>query len=261
LTISVKQPFEGQRVKSWIGLRSTVSDPSLVRSVEYVIDGRSWSPPLVGTAPPDFWKPWQSKTIANGAHTIVARATLTDGAIVQSPTRNFTTANGSRSDDSRTPAGGTTQAAVPASADASVVASRPRQSFGSGPSLRVGGAPAARSYLRFDLRGVRSKVTSATLRLYARTGSRGGFVVRSVSASTWGERTTWRRAPPLSGSRVASGPVKSGEWTAVDVTRLIKSGRLVGLALASRSKAAMVFASSEAGAHRPQLLVRTAGAR
>jgi hypothetical protein len=76
-----------------------VSDPSKVRNVEYVIDGRSWSPPLVGTAQPDFWKPWQSSTIADGAHTIYARATLTNGAVLQSPQRSFTTANGG-SDDS-----------------------------------------------------------------------------------------------------------------------------------------------------------------
>jgi hypothetical protein len=99
VTITVKQPFEGQRVRSWIGLRSTVSDPSKVRSVEYVIDGRSWSPPLIGTVPPDFWKAWQSRAVANGPHTIVARATLTTGEIVESPVRNFTTANKPRVDD------------------------------------------------------------------------------------------------------------------------------------------------------------------
>lgn len=258
LTISVKQPFEGQRVRSWIGLRTAVSDPSKVRSVDYVIDGRSWNPPLVGTAGPDFRKAWQSKTIANGAHTIVARATLNDGSILQSPVRNFRTANGTSDDTARTATG--SQATVSASADVSVVSSLPARSLGNSPRLLVDSAPVARSYLRFDLRGVR-KVTKATLRVYATTGSNAGFVVRSMTASRWSERTTWRNSPAPSGSGVASGAVKAGAWTLVDVTRFVRSGRLAGLVLTARSGAGMVFASSEAAAHRPQLLVETRAGR
>jgi hypothetical protein len=235
LTISVKQPFEGQRVRSWIGLRTTVSSPSQVRSVEYVIDGRSWSPPLVGTAQPDFWKPWQSSTIANGAHTIVARASLTNGSTVQSAVRRFTTANGSSSSSTNRTTSGS-QTAVSASADSTVAANR---TTGVAQTLVVDAAPVMRSYLRFDLRSLRGKVRSAKLKLYVRTGSRAGFMVRAA------------------GARVASGPAKSRAWKVVDVTLLVKPGRVAGLVLTTSSRSGLVFASSEARGKGPKLMIQT----
>jgi hypothetical protein len=56
---------------------------------------------------------------------------------------------------------------------------------------------------------------------------------------------------------VRSGPVRSGAWTIVDVTRLVRSGRLAGLVLTTSSRAGLVIASSEARAQQPQLLVAT----
>jgi hypothetical protein len=209
-----------------------------VRRVEYVIDGASWSPPLVGTAQPDFWKAWQSSTIANGAHTIVARATLTNGSTIQSAVRRFTTANGSRG-STRSPAG--SQRAVSASADVSVAANRAT----GGSTLVVDGAPVTRTYLRFDLRNVRGSVSSAKLRLYVRSGSAAGFRVRAAP---------WRKAP-ASGAGVASGAARSHTWKVVDVTRLVRAGRQATLVLTTSSRAGLVLGKT--GAQRPQLLVRT----
>jgi hypothetical protein len=92
-----------------------------------------------------------------------------------------------------------------ASADVSVVANRPDRSFGLSPNLVDDRAPAARSYLRFDLGGLRGRMLRATLRLYAKTGSPAGYAAR--------------------------------------------------VALTAQSAAGMVFASSDARAHRPQLIV------
>jgi hypothetical protein len=122
-----------------------------------------------------------------------------------------------------------------ASADVSVVANRPDRSFGLSPNLVVDRAPAAHSYLRFDLGGLRRRVLRATVRLYAKTGSPAGYVARLAQASTWSERTTWRTAPAPRGSRIASGPVTSGMWRGVDVTRLIKQRRVAGLVLTAQS--------------------------
>lgn len=70
-SIAVTQPFEGQVVSGWIGLDVDVSDPDGVSRVEYYVDGK-----LVAydDTPSDFGEPWDSRKVANGQHSIVARA-------------------------------------------------------------------------------------------------------------------------------------------------------------------------------------------
>jgi Bacterial Ig domain len=181
--VSVRQPFEGQRVRSWITLRSTVSDPARVQRVEYLIDGRPAN--LIGTVRPDFPKSWQSSTVRDGAHTLVARATLIDGSVRESATRRFTTSNGRSA------------SAQSAAAVQVLYAAGSRR-------LVVDRSPVTRARLRFATPG--SSVTRATLRIYVRDGA-GRFVVRAGTASA------------------TSKPVRARAWTTVDVTRLVRSGR------------------------------------
>jgi hypothetical protein len=173
-----------------------------VQRVEYLVDGRSAN--LVGTARPEFPKSWQSSTSRNGAHTLVARATLIDGSIRESATRRFTTSNG-RS----------------ASAQ-SAAAVQVRYAARSSRSLVVDRSPLTRARLRFATPG--GGVARATLRLYVRTGT-GRFVVRAGTGAA------------------ASRPVRARAWTTVDVTRLVRSER-TRFVLSAAGPTRIVFAGT-----------------
>jgi hypothetical protein len=68
--------------------------------------------------------------------------------------------------------------------DAYVFESKPSQNFGSSTALRADGSPIMRSYPRFDLSGVSSPISRATLRLYAQSAHRTGYEVRPVADSS-----------------------------------------------------------------------------
>ena len=132
---------------------------------------------------------------------------------------------------------------------------------GSRTSLRVDASPVVNSYLRFDVQGVGSGVTSATLRVLASNNQNKGYEVYGVASTTWGETTTtFANAPAISPTRIAaSGRVFAATWTAVDVTSLVAGNGLISLALTTPSNTALGLASREAGANAPQLVVITSG--
>lgn len=136
---------------------------------------------------------------------------------------------------------------------------------GLAPILRVGGPAADRAYLRFDLRR-RGGIRRAVLRLTVLRGSGRAIVVRRIGAGTWGEcLTTGADAPPVVGAgvraRVAPGP----GTREIDVTRLVRGGGVVGLALTAPSGSPVEIASRERADGAPRLEItgggRPAGAR
>lgn len=140
-------------------------------------------------------------------------------------------------------------------ADAYVTPRGPRRNYGSARKLLVGGAPAARTYIRFNLRALTGNVTRATLRLYAVRASATGFGVHSVGRAPWTERTiTFRSAPSLN-DRVgrSARATKPGKWATVDVTKAVRGGGTLSLALTSFGTRAGAFASRESG-RGPRLL-------
>jgi len=85
-------------------------------------------------------------------------------------------------------------------ADAFVSARSPERNFGSLPTLRIGGAARARSYVRFTLpQPPRAGGPAIRLHLYATSGSRAGVAVRLVRrGGGWRERSiAAASAPPL----------------------------------------------------------------
>lgn len=142
-----------------------------------------------------------------------------------------------------------------ARADAYVRADLPRSNFGRRLVLRADAAPRMRSYLRFDLRGFAGPVDRAVLRVWSGSRSARGFRVRAVRNRAWRERSISYASAPRLGLRArSSGPIRRG-WTSVDVTSLVRAGRLLTLALTSPSRAGLRLASRESGARAPQLVV------
>jgi hypothetical protein len=143
-------------------------------------------------------------------------------------------------------------------ADTYVDASNPGANFGLSTQLRTDASPDVLSYLRFNLSGLGPNVVRARLRVYANSGNAIGYDVRGVSDNLWSETTTTYDSKPAVGGVVgSSGPVTGGTWTEVDVTPLVTGNGLVSLAMTSGSSTATGYASHEAGANAPVLLVDT----
>jgi acid phosphatase type 7 len=144
-------------------------------------------------------------------------------------------------------------------ADASVRADQPGTSYGRLSSLRVGARPAARAYIRFRPRGLRGRVVrSATLWVYVTGRAWRGVEARPTGASGWSERRlTWRKRPSVDLPAVGRISAARGRWKRLDVTTLVHADGVVELALLSRSRAAVLLASREAGRRRaPRLHLR-----
>ncbi len=143
-------------------------------------------------------------------------------------------------------------------ADATVRESIPNTNYGRSTQLRIDSSPVIRSYLRFDVQGMGSPVTKATLRVYANSSSSAGYKVYKVSDTSWNEATiNFNNAPALGGMLGAVGAFSGGKWTTVDVTSLITANGMISLALVGINSTAVSLASRETGANAPQLVVTT----
>jgi acid phosphatase type 7 len=137
-------------------------------------------------------------------------------------------------------------------ADSSVRADRPRTSYGRLSSLRVGGRPAGRVYLRFRIRGLRGRlVRSASLWVYVIGRDWRGVEARPAGPGAWSERRlTWRSRPSVGRPAVGRIAAARGRWKRVDVTTLVHANGTVEIALTGRSRRAVLLASREAGRRR-----------
>ena len=111
------------------------------------------------------------------------------------------------------------------SADLSVKAAFPTTNWGTSPNLHVDGVtnPAQQSYLRFTINGIAGVVQSATVRLYAYSGSYNGPAIYSGS-SNWSEYAiTWNNRPVLLGSPVDNkGFIADNTWVEYNVSSLLR---------------------------------------
>jgi hypothetical protein len=146
-----------------------------------------------------------------------------------------------------------------AAADANTRSDQPTKNYGTSSSLESDGYPVKRTYLRFDMQGLDTAVTKATLRLYTKYSiSTSGLEVRSVADSGWGETTLTHANAPAPGPVVAShGSASAYQWISIDVTPLVSGNGKVSMALTTTSSTARRFAARESGARAPQLFVET----
>ncbi|MBI3762260.1 MAG: DNRLRE domain-containing protein [Chloroflexi bacterium] len=145
-------------------------------------------------------------------------------------------------------------------ADTYVNESKPDANYGSAEKLHTDGTPQLRAYLRFRVQGVIGAVTRATLRVYATSSSSAGYDVRPVADNNWDEGAIGFANAPESGDVVgSSGAFAANTWTSVDVTPIITGDGTFSLALTSTSTTATTYASREAGANAPQLVVEFDG--
>jgi len=143
-------------------------------------------------------------------------------------------------------------------ADAYVNIGSPASNYGSSTTLRADASPNLHSFLRFDVQGLSATVTKATLRLYANSSSSLGVVARRVVDNFWSETTiNFNNAPDTTNNLRSSGSFGANAWVDLDVTAHITGNGTYTLGLLSLSRTAVSFASREAGAHAPQLVIET----
>ncbi|HEX6678384.1 MAG TPA: DNRLRE domain-containing protein [Actinomycetes bacterium] len=118
------------------------------------------------------------------------------------------------------------------------------------------------AYLRFRLDGLTGTVTRATLRVYAASANRGGFLVAAVPSSAWtGHATPYRNALPLGPVVGNSGPINRPGWVAADLDLSPVHGEPVLVALVAASTASARYASGETGQTGPRLVIETTDGR
>ena len=147
-------------------------------------------------------------------------------------------------------------------ADAHVMADFATSNFGTAVALRSDFSPAAQSFLRFNVTGVTSAITSATLRVWRlNTTAHSGFSVYAVADTTWGETTiNYGNRPAFTGPVTAStGAVAAGAaYVDLNVTPLVTGNGLRSLMIDTASSSSISIESRE-GSHKPTLILQTAG--
>ena len=88
--VTVTAPAAASTASGSVALAASASDPSGIRQVKWFVDGREvgWD----GVAP--WQSSWSSSAVADGAHTIMARAENGSGVWLSSPDVAFTVRNG-----------------------------------------------------------------------------------------------------------------------------------------------------------------------
>ena len=158
-------------------------------------------------------------------------------------------------------------------ADTYVDADQPLANFGSEPRLRTDGLGVERwSYLRFDLAAVSAPIRQVALRLHANRANGAGVVVRAVADLGWDEHVvTFTTAPEMGSPLAVSAPFARDTWVQLDVTKAVRAGAPLSLALTGAAvtrpgvgdfdhgDAENDFSSRETGGDAPQLVVVTGG--
>ncbi len=201
--------------------------------------------------------------------TVAATATPTPTATLttdptstptQTPAPTATPTNPPTNTPTTTPTatpGGTQTLVLTPEADARVEIAHPTTNFGTATTLGADQDRAEESYLRFALSGLSGSIQQASLRLYATSATVDGPQIYTAS-NAWEETTiTWNARPGLlAGPSGDVGAIRSGTWVEFDVTSLVSGGGPITLAVVGTSTDGVSFASREASANRPQLVIQ-----
>ncbi len=147
------------------------------------------------------------------------------------------------------------------SADTYVEADTPAVNYGSGYQLNTQAAssttPEERAYLKFAVSGLTGTVTSATLKLWTYSTWASGITV-SPTGTGWTEPgITWAIAPAPGAAVGTAKNLVVSTTVSVDVTPAVTGNGDVALVVATDRAGLVKFASREATANRPQLVVTT----
>ncbi len=266
------------------GPSGTVNSASATFTFSSNESGASFTCVLDGVDIDGCVSPQTFNDLFNGSHTFQVTATDVAGNIdptpatrtwiantggpTVTPTRTPTSTPTFTRTPTNTPTNTSTATATPTQpgqlftftpvADAAVKSSSPDSNFGSATTLLTDTSPIVNSYLRFNVQGLSTAISRATLRVFANSSSNSGYVVNDLADNTWGELTiNYNNAPVVGGALGSSGPITASTWTTVDVTSYITGNGTFSLVLTGLSSTQISLASRETGANAPQLVIET----
>jgi Calcineurin-like phosphoesterase len=145
-------------------------------------------------------------------------------------------------------------------ADSYVMADQPTANFGTATSLRIDGSPVAVAYLKFDVQGLTTAPTKATLKVVSPISSTTPINAKSAD-NAWTETgLTYNNRPAIGQNPVASDtPSTTNDVLTFDVTSLVQGNGLVSIALDTTSSTSKSPPSRENPTveYRPQLVIDT----
>ena len=144
-------------------------------------------------------------------------------------------------------------------ADTYVQSDQPTSNFGTATFVKVDGSPIAVSYLKFNVTGLATAPTKATVRVYKSLSTTTAINLRSVADTSWSETGMTYSNKPATGATAIAPPQPWTEnvWLSYDVTSLVKGNGLISLALDTTSSTSKSLPSREAAANQPQLVLET----
>ncbi len=143
--------------------------------------------------------------------------------------------------------------------DATVRQDLPSTNYGSATTVGADGSPVTNFLAKFTVATGQS-VTGAKLRLYVTNPSDRSGEVRLAIGNAWSEGTvTWNSAPAAGSTVLAGGAaVATGTWVEFDVSRAVTADGTYSFRVTNPSWDGVQYASDEAGANRPELVVASA---
>jgi hypothetical protein len=219
--VSLTAPTNGSTLAGTTAITATASDNVGVTKVEFLVDGA-----VKGSAQSaPYTYSWDTKTVTNATHTVIARAYDAKGNKKDSATATVTVNN-----NQQPPVSETQTLTFTASQDASIRASAPNTNYGSNSSVVAATGPDRHYLLRFDVSGLAGKtVKGAKLRMYVNDSSTNGGYLHPTSTEAckaWNERqVTWNTAPEELPAHVGSfGAVTAGKYVEVTLTNDVIKG-------------------------------------
>lgn len=248
-TTSISAPAAGTSVAagSMVTINANATDNVGVAKVEFYVDGA-----LKGT---DTTSPysyaWDTTGVAAGSHSLTVRAydaagnTSTSAAVSVGVTASANTV------------------VINPVEDATIMLGTSTTNYGGNASLSVDNNPAEETLIKLPVTGTAGKtIQSAKLRLYNVNESDAGGTFHATGTS-WSESTVnWSTAPAAGTQHGSIGAVAANTWYEVELKSLVVGDGTFAVRVKSQSPTGngADYASSEATANKPQLIITLADA-
>jgi Calcineurin-like phosphoesterase len=145
-------------------------------------------------------------------------------------------------------------------ADSYVMADQPDTNFGTADVLRIDGSPVSVAYLKFNVQGITTAPTQATLKVVSPISSTTPINAKPVADTTWTETgVTYNNRPAIGGTVASDTPTTTNDVLSFNVTSLVTGNGLVSFALDTTSSTSKSPPSRENPTveYRPQLVLET----
>jgi len=145
-------------------------------------------------------------------------------------------------------------------ADAYVIPEWPNNNYGSRNEvfIRTSKTYQRNGYVKFNVTGLTSTVSSAVLRIKIGPVTIPSAVVNKVTDNSWGEFTiTWNNAPAFGLSLGSVGPLPANTWVDIDVTPYVTGNGVITFGMTALQDIPNMYFRSRQSTDKPLLIIKT----